>query len=47
MIGNEMHIDYTLVDSIPPGENGKIPFIISKPGSQAAENDPSVAERTS
>ncbi len=45
MIGDEMRIEFSVVDSIPPGENGKIPFIISKPGSQAAEDDPAQPSR--
>ena len=47
MVGDEMDIEISLVDSIPPGQNGKIPFIISKPGSQAAQDDPAAAERPS
>lgn len=47
MIGDEMDIKISLVDSIPAGENGKIPFVISKPGSQAAQDDPGAAEPSS
>ncbi len=47
MIGDEMDIEISLVDSIPAGENGKIPFVISTPGSQAAQDDPGAAELTS
>jgi phenylacetate-CoA ligase len=44
MIGDQMSVEYTFVDSIPAGENGKIPFVVSKPGSEAALRDPSAAE---
>jgi phenylacetate-CoA ligase len=43
MIGNQMRVDYMFVDSIPASENGKISFIISKPGSQAARTEPGAA----
>jgi phenylacetate-CoA ligase len=47
IIGTEMSVEFTLVDSIPAGENGKIPFIVSKPGSQAASRGPDAAASTS
>jgi phenylacetate-CoA ligase len=31
-LGNEIEIRFAFVDSIPPGTNGKIQFVISKPG---------------
>jgi phenylacetate-CoA ligase len=33
-LGKEVGINFRFVDSIPPGENGKVKFVISKPGKE-------------
>lgn len=37
-LGNEIKIDYDFVDSILPGRNGKVKFVISKPGKELLKN---------
>ena len=40
LIGNEMRIRLNYVDAIEPGENGKVQFVISKPGRAAVRCQP-------
>lgn len=37
-LGDEIRIDYDFVDSILPGKNGKVKFVISKPGKELLAN---------